>query len=149
MKLIVWILLFLLTIVLVIIGLNYKTDFSDLPYPATIKKVAYNPCTFTINHSSNIPESKDYGIYKTESLPLFGIASLSKKSCMCVEDALRFHPKGIQQFKYADNPFFTVEVKNNQFDITLEVKDYIGTKKLNFNEIVKNNKNHLCEKWSY
>ena len=148
MKLIVWVLLFFLTTVL-IISLNYKTDFSDLPYPATIKKVVYTPCTFTINHSSNIPQSKDYGIYKTESLPLFGMEPLSEKSCMCVEDALQFYPKGIQQFKYDDNPFFTVKVKNNKFDITLEVKDYIGTKRLNFNEIVKNNKNHLCDKWSY
>ena len=149
MKLIVWFLFFLLGVVLVVIGLNYTTEFSDLSYPAKIGKVDYKSCIFTIRHSSNIPKSKDYGIEKVESLPLLGIESLSEQDCKCVEDALQFHAKSIQQFKYVDYPFFVVGVNNNKFDISIEVKDYIGTKILHFNDIVYKNKNNLCQKWRY
>ena len=78
---------------LFIIGMNYKTEFSDIPYPATLQDVKYQPCTFTIKHSSNNPNSKNYGVYATESLPLYNVGTLSEKECKCVEDALQFHAK--------------------------------------------------------
>ena len=134
---------------LFIIGMNYKTEFSDIPYSATLQDVKYQPCTFTIKHSSNNPNSKNYGVYATESLPLYNVGTLSEKECKCVEDALQFHTKGIQQFSYVDFPYFMVDVKNNQFDINIEIKDAIGTKIVNFNEIVRKNKDNLCQKWSY
>jgi len=149
MKLVIWVLILASVFFLFLIGMNYKTEFSDIPYPATLQDVKYQPCTFTIKHSSNNPKSKNYGVYVTDSLPLYDVGALSEKECKCVEDALEFHAKGIQQFMYVDSPYFMVEVKNNQFGINIETKDTIGTKILNFNDIVRKNKDNLCQKWSY
>ena len=128
---------------------NYKTDLSDLPYPSSFKNVNYTPCTFTISYSSNNPKSEKYGHYETKTLPLYQVDDLSEKECKCVEDALQLRAKNIQQFNYVDYPYFTVEEKNNTFDITVEAKDMIGTKMLSFNQIIVKNKHNLCKKWSY
>jgi len=130
-------------------GITYKTTFSDMPYPAKIEKVNYEYCSFTISYSSNNPKSTNYGKYHRETRHLYKIGKLSKESCKCVEDALKFKPKGVVQFSYVDYPYYSVNVKDNKFNIDVEVKNLLGTKIVNFNNIVKNNKNNLCQKWNY
>lgn len=149
MKIITWSLVFVAIIAFIFSVYNYKTNLSDLPYPSSLKNVNYTPCTFTIKYSSNNPKLDKYGHYETKTLPLYNAVDLSEKECKCVEDALQLRAKNIQQFNYVDYPYFTVEEKNNTFDITVEAKDMIGTKMLSFNQIIVKNKNNLCEKWSY
>jgi len=149
-----------LNIILIVIGLvaffailivtmNYKTTFSDIPYPATIKKVNYEDCTFTISYGENNPKSENYGKFSTDTLQLYNIGKLSNESCKCVEDALKFNPKGIGQFRYEDYPYYSIAVKDNQFNIDIEIKETFGTTIVNFNNIVKKNKENLCQKWDY
>jgi len=146
--------IFLLLLVIFIFSaliftMNYKTTFSDIPYPAKIEKVNYEDCSFTISYSSNNPKSAHYGKYHRETRHLYKIGKLSKESCKCVEDALKFKPKGVVQFSYVDYPYYSVNVKDNKFNIDVEVKNLLGTKIVNFNNIVKNNKDNLCQKWNY
>ena len=133
----------------VILAYGLKTEFGDLPYPPKIKSATLSPCMFTIEYSSNDPKSKDYALHKDETLPLNGLESISKKSCRCIEEALKFKSGNNQQFSYVDIPYFIVDSNNSKFNITIEVKDTIGTKRLNFNKIAKDNIGNICSKWRY